>query len=357
MNSSPNDYKYDVAFSLCEKDIEYAQKICAQLNPGIKSFLFTNNQHDLISKSGPTAFAKIFKEEARIIVILSRKEWGETYYTNLEQSAILDRISQIGEGNKSIMVIPIVPKQLPYWYPSTNIYADPQRFTDEEIARFIEFKITEAGGIVKQITLKDRQQHLLKRIEEKKKATQLQFSQEALKEIESEMRRIYDIIKNKSEFLQHSSLGQFGHFLNPPFPNINSFFTLENFRLEITTTKPNEIYQRIVSTQDYNLNILLSVHETQSDAAQMSPEYVKILEAHIYKFLFDGSINGWAQHQSLTNLTKTEKEVLFSCRIPETIIVTHDYYDLKNPINAETLIDEWFQKLLIVASHRIEKHL
>lgn len=78
MDTLSKNYKYDVAFSLCKQDVEFAGKLIAQLNPSLKVFFYEQNQEELISKSGPEAFGKVFKEESRIVVILSRKEWGES---------------------------------------------------------------------------------------------------------------------------------------------------------------------------------------------------------------------------------------------------------------------------------------
>lgn len=134
---SKTDKKYDVAISLCKQDLEFAKKLIAQLNPGINVFLYEDKQEELISKSEPEEFAKVFKEEARVVVILSRKEWSESYYTDIERNAIIDRTSVKNEGYNFLLVIPLVPNEIPSWYPSTRIYIDPRRFSFEEMAKFI----------------------------------------------------------------------------------------------------------------------------------------------------------------------------------------------------------------------------
>jgi hypothetical protein len=84
------NYKWDIAISLCKQDVDFARKIVRTLNPSLKVFFYEERQEELISKSGPEAFAKAFKEQSRIVVILSRNEWTESFYTDIERNAIID---------------------------------------------------------------------------------------------------------------------------------------------------------------------------------------------------------------------------------------------------------------------------
>lgn len=65
-----NNFKYDVAISLCKEDVEFAKRLIKAINPSLNVFFYADRQEDLISKSGPEAFAKIFKNESRIVVVL-----------------------------------------------------------------------------------------------------------------------------------------------------------------------------------------------------------------------------------------------------------------------------------------------
>src|SRR5215510_7217395 len=101
-----SDYKYEIAISLCKQDVDFARKLVKAFNPSLKVFFYEDRQEELISKSGPEAFAKAFKEETRIVVILSRDEWSETYYTDIEKNAIIDRTSVKNQGYHFLVVIP-----------------------------------------------------------------------------------------------------------------------------------------------------------------------------------------------------------------------------------------------------------
>ena len=168
-------YKYDVAISLCKQDVDFARKLIKAVNPTLKVFFYEDKQEDLITKSGPEAFSKIFKEESRVIVILSRNEWSESYYTEIERNAIIDKTSVKNEGFDFLMIIPMANSEIPSWYPSTRIYVDPKRFSIENIARFIEFKVTELNGKITTLTVEDNYKHLIEKIQEKRAVIQLQF--------------------------------------------------------------------------------------------------------------------------------------------------------------------------------------
>lgn len=132
----PN-YDYDIAISLCKQDVDFGKKLVNNINPSLKVFFYENNQEDIISKSGPEVFSRIFKDKSRVVVILSRDEWSDSFYTDIERNAIIDRTSVKNEGYNFLMVIPMVPGQIPSWYPSTRIYADPRKFSVKQMARFI----------------------------------------------------------------------------------------------------------------------------------------------------------------------------------------------------------------------------
>jgi hypothetical protein len=92
------------------------------------------------SATSPTAArSKVIqptKEESRGVVILSRDEWSNSFYTEIERNAIIDRTAVKNEGYHFLMVIPMIQGEIPPWYPSTQIYASPFGFSIEEIAHY-----------------------------------------------------------------------------------------------------------------------------------------------------------------------------------------------------------------------------
>jgi hypothetical protein len=348
------NYKYDIALSLCKEDTDFARNLVRQLNPGLKVFYYENNQEDIISQSGPEIFGKVFKE-ARVVVILSRKEWSETFYTKIEMHSINDRTRT--EGYDYLVVIPMVPNEIPVWYPKTMIYADPLNITLEVIANIVEYKVAERGGVVKQLTVEDQYQHLLIRIENKKKLIQLQSSEDALMEIIDEMKTILTIVNQKIELLKNPTIGTTDRYIVTSIPNLQAYFAINDYLLEIKILSPDEIYHKIVTTQDYTLSIQLYKFFGSFKHNYLSTENRKLIKGQFYKFLYDSNKLGWACPFVYDKISKNEVMVLFSHRDTESLQVVNRYYDLKNPKSSEEIIDGWFQQLLKLATSKIEQYI
>lgn len=335
-------YKYDIAISLCKQDVDFARKLVKAINPNLKIFFYEDRQDDLISKCGPEVFANTFKEESRIVIILSRKEWSESYYTDIERNAIIDRTSVQNEGYHFLMVIPMVQGEIPSWYPSTHIYASPAKFSIEQLAHFIEFKVTEKGGIVKPLTVEERYQYLLDRIEVKKSIINLQHDQTAVENAEEEMNRFKNCFNSKIDFFNKSiidkvSSEQFSLTFHRAYFNIGNYFLTCIFPFH-----NNDFWYRIFTTQDVLVEFELS---------QISGGDKKIIESEQWVFYYTTQLKGWGQpvpHESPTN---KEEQVLFRQRNNSA------FYDLINITTTDVLVDMWFQLLLEKSTETIEKYI
>lgn len=342
-NSSKKNYTWDMAISLCKQDIEFAEKLVKALNPSLQVFFYEYKQEELISKSGPEAFAKIFKEQSRVVVILSRKEWSESFYTDIERNAIIDRTAIKNEGYQFLMVMPMAHGEIPNWYPSTRIYADPYRFTVEELAHFIEFKIAEEGGNVKPITVEDRYQNLLDRIDKKKKLIQLQRDGDAIKDARKEVDFLKICFNEKAEFLQKSIFHNIS--TNPFSLYFNSArFQMGDYLLECEVSFPDEIHHRIATTQDFILQFELY----QVFGNNLSK---KSIEQEQRLFYYNPPQSGWALPFLYEQASEKEIFVLFRNRN------NSEYYDLIRPMTVPELVDNWFQKLLANSTKDIERYI
>lgn len=335
------EYTYDIAISLCKQDIEFARKLVKALNPSLKVFFYEERQEVLISKSGPEAFAKIFKDESRVIVILSRNEWSESYYTGIERDGIIDRTSVKNEGYSSIMIIPMEQNEIPSWYPSTRIYVDSKRFTIDEIAKFVEFKVNEKGGIIKPITVEVRYHNLLDRIEEKKQIIQLQNSEEAIKVARNEIVLLKDCFNQKMKHLNLSSLDSCTYKVFTEFDD-KSYFGIGKHMLVCKIIMTDEQRYRIFTTQDFEISLELLKDDNHG---------VITIEKTKLVFYYHNLIKGWALPIAQKDSVSNEQLVLFRNRD------NFPLYDLKNPINTHELIDLWFQKLFTLATKPIEQYL
>ena len=336
-------HPWDIAISLCKQDIDFAKKLVKALNPGLKIFFYEDKQEELISKSGPEEFAKTFKEQSRVVVILSRKEWSESFYTDIERNAIIDRTAVKNEGYQFLMVIPMEQGEIPSWYPSTRIYANPHRFTIEELARFIEFKVAEEGGLIKSLTVEDRYQNLLDRIEEKKSTTRLQEDASAIQIARDELTILKDCFNSKSDFLRSKFVDSVSWFQFSEHVNA-AHFGLSEYLLECQILLPDEMYHRIVTTQDFCISFELFKTFGSNEAK-------KSLEQEQRLFYYTPQLKGWSLLHLYEQATNKELSVLFRNRD------NSQHYDLTRPVSTLTLVDDWFQKLLSKSTQAIERYV
>lgn len=340
-SSANKKYKWDVAISLCKQDSDFAHKLVKAINPSLKVFFYENRQEELISKSGPEAFAKLFKEESRVVIILSRNEWSASFYTEIERNAIIDRTAIKNEGYRFLMVIPMAQDEIPPWYPSTQIYVSPFKFSIEQIATFIEFKVTEEGGNVKPLTVEDRYNNFLERVDSKKTIIELQHSKEGIESAKEGIRALKNSFNEKLLFFRNKTDNRFS------FSEFNllgnySHFIYGNYLLECQFSFEYEIYHQIHTTQDVVVTFEIFKFLSSSKESIEDEEYV---------YYYTPELHGWAKPYVSENPTKRDTQVLFSNR--ENSL----FYDLKKPIETNLLVDHWFQKLLSKSNAEIEQYI
>ncbi|MFD2921781.1 hypothetical protein ACFS6H_18825 [Terrimonas rubra] len=335
-------FKFDIAISLCKEDVDFADKLVKAINPNLKVFFYAHKQDELISKSGPEAFARVFKDESRVVIILTRKEWGETFYTDIERSAIVDRIKT---GFHFLMVIPMKQGQeeIPAWYPETHIYASPFRSTIEELAKFIEFKVADEGGIVKPLTLEDQYQNLLDRIANKKTIINLQHEPVAIERVIAETANFKYYFNERIKLLEKNIIERYEYY---PFNYAihKAHIGLGEYLLGCELSLPGMIYDGIVTTQDVAVTFDLSKVYENGVTKQTIEEEQRL-------FYYTPEFQGWALPHLYEQATNKELQVLFRDRR------NLQYYDLVSPLRTEELIDSWFIKLLSHSSQSIGRYI
>lgn len=332
-------YSYDIAISLCKQDVEFARKLVKAINPSLKLFFYETNQEELISESGPESFAKVFKEQSRVVVVLSRDEWGKSFYTDIECNAIVDRLKPDGFG--FLVIIPMAQDETPSWYPSTKIYASPFNFSIEELAHFIEFKVVERDGVLKNITIEDRYENLLERIDQKKATIAIQTSKEAIHSAIQEVADFKDCFNSKSDFLRKNTILKVAW---SDFSYVHdAYLSMGDYVLSCRFDSPFAYFQ-IVTTQDFIMTIELFQIFGSEGIKKSIMEEQRV-------FLYTEKSKGWALPNLYETATQKECEVLFRNRDHSK------FYDLIKLAKTETLVDEWFQKLLHHSTQNIERYL
>lgn len=149
------EYKYEVAFSFLKEDESLALKINDLVQEQLSTFIYSKRQEELVGTDGEESFNKVFGEDARIVVVLYRPNWGNTPWTRIEETAIKNRALE--EGYDFTVFIPLdQPSTTPRWLPKTQIWTDINRLGVDGAANIIKFKVQQAGGETREETLEER---------------------------------------------------------------------------------------------------------------------------------------------------------------------------------------------------------
>lgn len=146
--SMTGEYKYDVAFSFLQQDEQRAVDIADRIRDRVNTFIYSEHQKEVACRDGLDTFTTVFKEEARIVVVLYREGWGRTGFTRVEKDAIKSRWLESEDRHFLVMVALDTPTRAPDWYPSFMIYLDFDRYRIDGAAQLIEARIQEQGGMI-----------------------------------------------------------------------------------------------------------------------------------------------------------------------------------------------------------------
>jgi hypothetical protein len=82
---SMEEYKYDVAFSFLNEDLELVSEVNELIKNRLSTFIYTERQNKLVGNDGEEVFSKVFAKESRVVVIFYRKNWGNDRFTRIEK--------------------------------------------------------------------------------------------------------------------------------------------------------------------------------------------------------------------------------------------------------------------------------
>jgi hypothetical protein len=175
-----NRHEYDVAFSFHSIDEGLATQLNDLLQDRFKTFLYSKRQEVLVGTDGEKTFNSVFGEKARCVVVFYRKEWGETPFTRIEQTAIRNRA--FTEGYDFTIFIPTeAPPTTPPWLPKTRLWHGLSRFGLEGAAAVVEARVQELGGEPRIESVQDRAARLLRAEDFKKARKRFHNSEEGVR--------------------------------------------------------------------------------------------------------------------------------------------------------------------------------
>jgi hypothetical protein len=148
-------FRYDLAFSLIGADEPLASEINERIKSRINTFLYSRRQGEIVGQEAVELFSRVFRIEARNVVILLRKQWGSTPYTRIESAAIAERVLQ--EGTDFLLVIKLdIDAQVPSYVPATRVWLQFHAHGTTGAAAILEQRVAESGVEVRTMTAVER---------------------------------------------------------------------------------------------------------------------------------------------------------------------------------------------------------
>lgn len=188
-----SEFKYDVAISFLYGDLELAKKLHDELAPQFRVFLSAERQGELGGQDGVDCFTTVFRREARVVVVLYRKEWGTTPWTRIEETAIKDR--WLNAGSEFLLVVNLEPSDAkPVWLPDTKLW---MRLTAawhlSDVVAAVTLKAREAGAVPQRLTAHDLAMREQRKIEESQ-VRERKLSSEGLTAGAAQVQMLFDSI-------------------------------------------------------------------------------------------------------------------------------------------------------------------
>lgn len=201
MNKSES--KVDIAISFLSQDEKLARELFDVLHTRLDVFYYAERQDELVGKDGEEEFGIVFRDRARMVVVLYREGWGETTMTRAEKSAIKQRASKDGYSF-SIWVPLDEKKMIPSYIDPQFIWFDIDRWGINGLASLIEKKVQESGIKIAPETVFDR----LKKIQEENllndRRKEFERSEEGVDFVRKVFNELSELVKKelkKFEFL------------------------------------------------------------------------------------------------------------------------------------------------------------
>jgi hypothetical protein len=158
-DTNVDTFKFDVPLSFLAQDEGLATELTDLLQDRMSIFLYSKRQEDVAGTDGERSFNAVFGEEARLVVVLYRKGWGESPWTRIEETAIRNRGYK--EGYDFVCFIPLdEPGSVPKWLPRNRLWIGLKRWGVTGAASVIEARAQELGGQPHEESVEDRAKRL-----------------------------------------------------------------------------------------------------------------------------------------------------------------------------------------------------
>jgi hypothetical protein len=146
-------FNYDAAISAAGYDAATAQRLADRLGPRLALPVFNSWEHHgtFIGDGRSGLAARVLRREARVVVVLHQRLWGDTASTRLEEEVLARRVSS--EGTDFLRVIALEQADAPAWMSSSVRHGDGTDRTLDSTVDAVVAAVVEAGGSAHDETL------------------------------------------------------------------------------------------------------------------------------------------------------------------------------------------------------------
>ncbi|HVX41011.1 MAG TPA: hypothetical protein VHB25_15695 [Gemmatimonadaceae bacterium] len=145
----PRAFKYDVAITATEYDGLAVVELKRRLEHRIPKSVFTAPAPDGKPRTAATTatIEKALTKDARVVVVLFQRLWGETETTRSEAAALRARIGKT--KHQDVVVVPLDSTPVPSWLKATVVRGTP---SSDAVVDAVVHAVTTASGSPKKVT-------------------------------------------------------------------------------------------------------------------------------------------------------------------------------------------------------------
>lgn len=191
-----NSEKYDVAISLRWTDVERARELYDLLRDRLDVFFSDEKQEDIVGKDGEEKFGRVFRDEARVVVVFYRPGWGDTPFTRAEESAIRQRAWD-ESYDFSIWVPMDEEKSVPSYLPPQYLWLDLEQYGMKGLASVVEERVRESGQEVRPERIEDRLRRKSRQIQLEEKRKAFEESENGVQFMKDDFGRLNDLLEER----------------------------------------------------------------------------------------------------------------------------------------------------------------
>src|SRR5258708_10864086 len=150
-------YDDDVAISFLARDEPLALQIRDQLAP-LRVFVYSKAQEEIAGREGVEAFREVFRDRARVALVLFRSGWGETRWTRVEETAIRDHCLEAGWDDQ--MFVKLEKADKPKGVPDSYLYLDFLSFGMSDLIGAVKSRCARLGVELRRPSAADRAERI-----------------------------------------------------------------------------------------------------------------------------------------------------------------------------------------------------